>query len=175
MIKLHKSKKVGNIIFSIKPVRELSEIKIVDQLVQEIWPEIYVPIIGREQVDYMLRTYQSLENIQQNIEAGDCYFILYEGETPIGYTAYREEPGIFYISKLYLNGETRGKGYGSQVFNWFEALGAGKVLRLNVNKYNERGIAVYEHRGFKCVEACQNEIGAGYVMDDYVYEKDLTH
>lgn len=141
---------------------------------QEIWPEIYIPIIGEEQVAYMLATYQSLENIQKNIQNGDNYFILYEGNTPVGYTAYREEPGVFYISKLYLNQSTRGKGYGTQVFNWFEALGAGKTLRLNVNKYNERGIAVYEHRGFVCVEACQNEIGHGYMMDDYVYEKDLS-
>lgn len=122
----------------------------------------------------MLKTYQSLENIQQDIAKGDAYFILYEGATPIGYTAYRELPGVLYLSKLYLHQETRGKGYGSQVFNWLEELGAGKTLRLNVNKYNQRGIAVYEHRGFQRVEACQIDIGEGYVMDDYVYEKDLN-
>ena len=144
-----------------------------DQLVKEIWPETYLSIIGEDQVRYMLATFQSLKNIQEDIQNGDRYFILYENQTPIGYTDYREEPKSLYISKLYLKQSTRGKGYASQVFQWFETLAAGKTLRLNVNKANTRAIAVYEHRGFKQVAACKNSIGQGYIMDDYVYEKDI--
>ena len=73
-----------------------------DQLVKEIWPETYLSIIGEDQVRYMLATFQSLKNIQEDIQNGDRYFILYENQTPIGYTAYREEPKILCISKLYL-------------------------------------------------------------------------
>ncbi|MHC5269830.1 GNAT family N-acetyltransferase [Enterococcus sp. LJL98] len=174
MTYLQRNRKEGSIIFRIEPVSTLQDARIIDELVQEIWPEIYIPVIGEEQVNYMLKTYQSLENIQQDIAKGDAYFVLYEGQIPIGYTAYRELPGVLYLSKLYLHKETRGKGYASQVFNWLEELGTGKTLRLNVNKYNQGGIAVYEHRGFQCVEACQIDIGEGYVMDDYVYEKDLS-
>lgn len=147
---------------------------IVDQLVKEIWPEIYTPIIGEEQVNYMLETYQSLENIQKEISEGDQYFILLANNQPVGYTAYRDSADEVYLSKLYLTNATRGKGYGNQVFSWYEQVAAGKKLRLNVNKYNQRAIAIYEHRGFKCVESCQNDIGSGFVMDDYVYLKDLS-
>lgn len=122
----------------------------------------------------MLKTYQSLENIQKEIAQGDQYFLLIADEVPVGYTAYRESVDEIYLSKLYLKDETRGKGYGGQVFDWYEQVAMGKKIRLNVNKYNKRAISVYEHRGFKCVEACQNDIGAGFVMDDYVYLKDLN-
>lgn len=35
---------------------ELDELMAV---IQEVWPEVFVPIIGQKQVDYMLKTYQS--------------------------------------------------------------------------------------------------------------------
>lgn len=150
------------------------QMRIVDQLVKDIWPEIYTPIIGTEQVNYMLETYQSLENIQKEIAQGDQYFILMADDQPVGYTAYRASSDEIYLSKLYLSERTRGQGYGKQVFACYDQLAAGKKIRLNVNKYNQRAIAVYEHQGFQCVEACQNDIGQGYIMDDYVYLKDLS-
>lgn len=161
-------------IFKIEKVETAHQIEMVAQLVQEIWPEIYVSIIGEAQVNYMLETYQSLENIQQDIAKGDQYFILQEDNVPVGYTAYNESSEEVYLSKLYLNASTRGKGYGGQVFAWYDELAAGKKLRLNVNKDNKNAIKIYEHQGFKCVESCQNDIGNGFVMDDYVYLKDLT-
>ena len=82
-----------------------------------------------------------------------------------------DKPDEIYLSKLYLHKKVRGKGYGSQVFQWYESLASGKTLRLNVNKYNEQAIAVYEARGFERIEACQIDIGEGYIMDDFVYEK----
>lgn len=145
-----------------------------DQLVKKIWPEIYIPIIGKEQVDYMLKTYQSMDNIQTEIAQGDVYFILVSSNKPVGYTAYRESKDEIYLSKLYLMDETRGKGYGSVMFDWYDDLAKGKKLRLNVNKANQRAIKIYEHRGFQRVESCQNDIGEGFIMDDYVYLKDLS-
>jgi hypothetical protein len=47
-------------------------------------------------------------------------------------------------------------------------------MRLNVNKYNQRAIAVYQKKGFVQVAAEVVPIGGGYVMDDYVMEKLLT-
>ena len=48
-----------------------------DQLVKEIWPETYLSIIGEDQVRYMLATFQSLKNIQEDIQNGDRYLILF--------------------------------------------------------------------------------------------------
>lgn len=155
----------------IKPVTSAEEIQVLDQIIQEIWPEVYTKIIGADQVAYMLRTFQSKENIEEDLKAGMRYFLLMAENQPVGYTAYVSNPDEIYLSKLYLHQAVRGQGYASQVFDWYEDLATGKTLRLNVNKYNEQAIAVYESRGFKRVEACQNDIGEGYIMDDFVYEK----
>lgn len=156
---------------AIKPVTSPEEIQTLDQVIQEIWPEVYTKIIGADQVAYMLRTFQSKENIEQDLTRGMRYFLLMDNNQPVGYTAYVDKPDEIYLSKLYLHKKVRGKGYGSQVFQWYESLASGKTLRLNVNKYNEQAIAVYEARGFERIEACQIDIGEGYIMDDFVYEK----
>ncbi|WP_430612730.1 GNAT family N-acetyltransferase [Enterococcus sp. DIV0876] len=140
-------------------------------LIQSIWPEVFEPIIGKAQVDYMLAHYQSLEVIKKEIQAGAVYLILEADGQPVGYTAYEETDKQVYLSKLYLDKTTRGKGYASAIFDWYEALAQGKTLHLNVNKYNKQAIAVYEHRGFVKVGQRVADIGDGFVMDDYIFEK----
>lgn len=44
---------------------ELDELMAV---IQEVWPEAFVPIIGQKQVDYMLKTYQSKKQIQKRTD-----------------------------------------------------------------------------------------------------------
>ena len=47
------------------------------------------------------------------------------------------------------------------------------TLILNVNKNNGQAIRAYEKRGFAIREAVVNDIGRGYVMDDYVMAKPI--
>ena len=43
-----------------------------------------------------------------------------------------------------------------------------EVLTLNVNKRNS-SVEIYERLGFTRIRSEVNDIGHGYVMDDYVY------
>lgn len=45
---------------------------------------------------------------------------------------------------------------------------------LTVNKRNFRSIDVYKHFGFETVREEYTDIGAGYVMDDYIMELKLN-
>lgn len=159
-----------------KLVKTDGEVKALHPLIEEIWGEVFTPIIGEEQVAYMLSTYQSAENIEKEIADDAKYYLLMEGTASIGYTAYHLEPDALYISKLYLKATERGKGYSSSLFDWFEAIGREhkvKKLYLRVNKENERAIKVYEHKGFKVSHTKTEDIGHGFVMDDFFYEKEL--
>ena len=42
-----------------------------------------------------------------------------------------------------------------------------------MNQGNKLAISVYEHRGFTRVGERYVDIGEGYVMDDYIYEKEI--
>jgi RimJ/RimL family protein N-acetyltransferase len=46
-------------------------------------------------------------------------------------------------------------------------------IRLTVNKYNSNSIKAYDNMGFVSVDSIVQDIGNGYVMDDYVLEKDI--
>ena len=47
------------------------------------------------------------------------------------------------------------------------------AIELNVNKYNDHSIFVYEKLGFVRIRAEMNDIGSGYYMDDFVYRLEL--
>lgn len=157
------------------PVKTDQEVTQLFSVVQNIWQEVFTPIIGSKQVDYMLKNYQSIENIQSEIAQDAHYFLLTYQDKFVGYTAYEESEEQIYISKLYLDSTLRGKGLTSDIFNWYEELAKGKKLHLNVNQGNELAIAVYEHRGFKRVGERYVDIGEDYVMNDYIYEKEIKN
>lgn len=156
------------------PVNTQEEIQQLFDVVQVIWQEVFTPIIGSEQVAYMLENYQSIDNIQTEIDKGANYFLLFFDGEAVGYTAYEESDSQIYISKLYLTSKLRGKGLTSAIFNWYEQIGRGKTLHLNVNQNNKLAIQVYEHRGFIRVGERNVDIGEGYFMTDFIYEKKIN-
>lgn len=144
-------------------------------LIQTIWPNVYTPIIGQRQVEYMLTNFQSLAQIEKEILDGVKYYLLYKDGKAIGYTAFAEFQTEIYLSKFYFSQKVRGQGLAKQVFKWYEDLAGERVIRLNVNKYNIRAITIYEHYGFQRISSQVTEIGQGYVMDDYGYQKSSLH
>ena len=64
-------------------VRTAAEIATVAKIANEIWREHYTPIIGPDQVDYMLMRFQSTEAIGDQIAGGMHYWLVITG-SPIG-------------------------------------------------------------------------------------------
>ncbi len=143
---------------------------------KQIWEQHYTPIIGEAQVAYMLEKFQSAEAIAQQQQEGYTYFMLeLEGQL-LGYLAVQVREEALFLSKFYLVDHARGKGYGRKMMTFVEdfALAKGcEIIRLTVNKYNSKTMAVYEKLGFERKEAVIADIGSGYIMDDFVYEKKL--
>ena len=67
------------------------------------------------------------------------------------------------------------KGTGSFLLNYVSNESkkkAGKILELNVNKYNS-AMEFYLKKGFTIVRDEVIDIGEGYVMDEYVMQKSI--
>ena len=94
-----------------------TEIDELVSVIKEVWPEVFVPIIGQAQVDYMLATYQSKQQIEKEVAEGVQYFLLKEQGQTVGYTAYEVIASKIYLSKLYLMNQFRGKGLTSALFS----------------------------------------------------------
>ena len=60
----------------------------IEELACIIWREHYIPIVGREQVEYMLDKFQSAESMKEQIEEGSFYYILKLEEQYIGYLSF---------------------------------------------------------------------------------------
>ncbi|WP_256989667.1 GNAT family N-acetyltransferase [Paenibacillus sp. VTT E-133280] len=80
------------------------------------------------------------------------------------------------MSKFYIGKEYRGRSYASQALAFLEKLRKDRNLShiwLTVNRHNESSIAVYEKKGFRTVREQIADIGHGFVMDDFVMEKEI--
>lgn len=154
------------------------QIELVASLAEQIWNEYYIAIITQEQIDYMLETFQSREAVSQQIENGYQYFIIKNAdEEEVGYTAVKPEDGRLFLSKLYVLKVQRGKGYGSSALAAIKQLAQDQsytAIWLTVNRNNNASIATYKRNGFEIVSEQVADIGNGYVMDDYVMERQLV-
>ncbi len=161
------------------PVSTPADQEALAKLASEIWHEYWPALIGPEQTDYMVENFQSLEAIKRDMaeNAYEYWFVVDEAGKTVGYTGGHEEPETsrFFISKIYLLAEERGKHYASQVIAFYAALCRDRDLHsmyLTVNKRNELGIRAYLGKGFVTIESVETDIGNGFIMDDYVMEKE---
>ncbi|MDD5746384.1 MAG: GNAT family N-acetyltransferase [Candidatus Omnitrophica bacterium] len=153
-------------------------IEVVVAIARTTWREYYTPIIGRLQVEYMLERFQSRPAVAGQIKEGCRYYIIRDAENKdIGYCAAVPKKNELFLSKLYVIAEKRGQGYGKSAITFVETmardLGMPRVT-LTVNKNNHASIKAYQRFGFVIVCPIKQDIGNGFVMDDYVMEKLVT-
>ncbi len=162
----------------IDTVETQEQVLLVEKLAQEIWHSYYLKMNTVEQIDYMLKNFQSKEAITRQVnDENYTYKMLYKDENPIGYYAatLREDniSQYLFLSKLYLKDEFRGCGIGKITFDDIKSLA--KRLKqdriiLSVNKLNTNAIKAYTKWGFKLMHSIKLDIGNGYFMDDFIME-----
>ena len=162
-------------------IREATEtdIPVIKNLAEVIWPEAYGEIISEQQINYMLDLIYSEESLKKQMSVGNKFILLLKDEIEIGFASFsrksENEITIFRLHKIYVLPRQHAQGAGSFMLNYiyYECKKQGGIqLELNVNKYN---IAkqFYEKKGFTVLKEEVIDIGSGYVMDDYVMVKNL--
>jgi GNAT superfamily N-acetyltransferase len=145
------------------------DLEALEAIIHKIWPEVFVPIIGQEQVNYMLANYQSLDVIEADMAEGTQYYLVKDEDLVVGYFAFAVMEEVFFLSKLYLAESARGKGHFRQIWQFLidQAHQVNKTrFFLHVHRGNARAISVYEHLGFKIDKAVDTPLG-DYVLTDY--------
>lgn len=151
------------------------------KIASEIWNEYWPALIGQAQTDYMVENFQSLNAIERDMANNNYeYWLLRNGEGEIvGYTGGHNEAETnrFFISKIYLYKQQRGKHYAGEVINFYTELCKARNLSamyLTVNKQNELGIRAYKGKGFSVIDSVETSIGSGFIMDDYIMERKVS-
>lgn len=167
-----------------EPIGLENQIQQLADMADEIWHEYWPAIIGKEQTDYMVEKFQSFSALARDIldERYEYWFLIDDTEDEeriVGYAGALTQPEekSLFISKIYLYKHERGKGYASRVVHFFERLCSMRHLEcmfLTVNKHNEIAIQAYKKLGFEAVDSVETEIGNGFIMDDYIMEKNTS-
>lgn len=154
-----------------------AEIQTLITLAHRIWHAHYPVMISVEQIDYMLEHGYTTRLIKEEMKQGVTWLAIKDGETMVGFIAagpYGDD--CIKLHKLYLLPEYHGRGIGGRALAEVERIaheaGATRLV-LNVNKYNGKAIRSYKRAGWQVIEDVVNDIGNGFVMDDYVMAKDI--
>lgn len=160
-------------VVSIKKSNE-NDFEIIANLAKYIWNHHYVPIIGIEQVNYMLEKIYSKENLleQINLKKHDFYLVALN-DLPIGFISVSfENITDLWIHKFYISQDHQAKGIGERVFyEVLKIINEPKQIRLTVNRQNYKSINFYFKLGFKIEKVADFDIGNGYFMNDFVMLK----
>ncbi len=161
----------------ITPASTPEQLEVLAALAHEIWHEFYEPLIGREQVQYMVSKFQSVAALREQLQEGYEYFLVRRDGVEVGYCGVQAQrsQGSLFVSKLYLRREVRGSGTGRACMEFLERLAVQRGLTqlwLTVNKGNP-SVQAYERLGFRIAADVVMDIGGGFVMDDFRMEKQL--
>ncbi len=155
---------------------ERNNVATLAEVANGIWHEYFTPLLGIEQVEYMVDKFQSVKGITGQLDNGyEYYFALYNGEIA-GYFGVQPQDESLFLSKLYLKKEFRGKGVASKMLENIKAIAKNYTkdkITLTVNRYNYNTIEVYKHFGFDIIKEQKADIGNGFYMDDYVMALNL--
>ena len=155
-----------------------SHIPIIRDLTMQVWPQTYTPIIGADQVAYMLeRFYDPGALTAQMNDQGHQFLIAEADGEPTAFASYSEvEPGVYKLHKLYTTLAAQGKGLGRALIDYIIGDIRAKnatMLRLNVNIHNHAAKQFYARYGFRHLLDEDIDIGSGFYMNDHVLCLDL--
>lgn len=153
-----------------------NDISSIQIIANKTWPLTYEPIIGKDQVDYMLGLFYSAASLTGQMKNGHYFFLALRNYSPVGFASFSKvAENTYKLHKLYVSTEEQGGGTGRKLLDTVETVVKsmdGKKLILNVNRKNiAKGF--YEKAGFTVSNEEDIDIGNGYFMNDYVMEKRL--
>jgi GNAT superfamily N-acetyltransferase len=151
-----------------------NDIEALCELARAIWRAYYPGIISSAQIEYMLEQRYRPELVQAELGRDDVWWELATlQDRPIGFSSclLTAEPGEMKLDKLYVDPRRHATGIGTQLMRSVRTRARGLQCRrliLAVNKHNASAIAAYRRWGFRVERAMVTDIGAGFVMDDYL-------
>jgi GNAT superfamily N-acetyltransferase len=160
----------------ISPLR-LDEADALAALARGIWHAHYPAIISRAQIDYMLNQRYKPGLIKQLLARGDLWLAARAGIELVGFAHGMElQDGDFKLDKLYVAADWQRHGIGGKlierVAQHAHRHGCNRLL-LRVNRQNKQAIEAYLKHGFTVATIIMEDIGQGFVMDDYVMIKEI--
>lgn len=149
------------------------ELKILVDLIDEIYREVYFDILKKDVIDYIL-SFVELETLKNKIVIDDCelYFIK-ENRDIVGFLELKADEKTVYIEKIYLLKEKRNKKIGKFILNSIYNMFKNRKFSVSINKKLKNAHNFFEKNGFKFQKESAKYIGDEYFLHDKVYIKQV--
>jgi len=145
------------------------------------WADTYKDILSKDQMDYMLDMMYSPTALEEQMNKLGHHFYLVKEDSSSrwqGFVSYQYDykgSRSTKLHKLYVLPECHGSGMGRILIDKVceDARNYGnKSVLLNMNRNNET-LGFYKHIGFEIIEEEDIDIGNGFLMEDYIFEKQV--
>jgi GNAT superfamily N-acetyltransferase len=147
------------------------------ELAGRVWRAHYPGIITPEQIEYMLAQRYRPVLVRQFIARGDLWLAARAGGVLLGFAhGHPLAEGDYKLDKLYVDLDWQHHGIGGLLITELarRARNHGVTrLVLRVNRQNQTAIDAYLKHGFTVATVVVEDIGGGYLMDDYVMVKEI--
>lgn len=156
-----------------------TDLPIVSDLAERIWPSTYGDYLSDEQIRYMLAKMYNQGELLSQLQKGYVFLMAEHEGQDVGFACYSlvdAENDVYKLHKIYVLPNMHGKGVGKILMNEVVSLvrrNGGKALQLNVNR-NNKAKDFYLKSGFKIKETVDLDIGNGFFMNDYIMELSLV-
>jgi ribosomal protein S18 acetylase RimI-like enzyme len=156
-----------------------NDIPTIQDIAYDTWPSTFAEILSKQQIEYMLEMMYSTPSLLEQIQIKKHHFFLAkEDEVALGFISVElnyQNQATAKIHKIYILPATQGKGIGKILMHRVEELAqeySQKSITLNVNRFN-KALSFYQKLGYTIAATENIEIGNGYLMEDFVLEKEL--
>ena len=157
-----------------------TDFPIIREIAYKTWPITYGSFISKAQLDYMLGKFYSDAALNDNFSTKNHRFLLVKQVSIcLGFVSYEHHylgGTKTRLHKIYLLPESQRKGAGKLLLAEVEKLAIKNndtIISLNVNRFNT-AFNFYKKLGFEKVGEEDIELDFGYLMEDYILEKNLT-
>jgi len=155
----------------IAPLR-LDEADALVELAGRVWRAHYPAIISAQQIEYMLVQRYKPDLVRQFVARGDLWLAARAGDVLVGFAhGHPLADGDYKLDKLYVDSDWQRRGIGGRLIGELamraRELGYSR-LALRVNRRNKQAIDAYLKHGFAVATVVLEDIGGGFMMDDYV-------
>jgi len=161
-------------------VAKEKHIPIISEIARKTWFDVYSNILSAGQIEYMLEMMYSTKSLKDQMTNLSHHFLLVKSDNEyVGFISYETDYGgesKTKIHKLYVSPTQQKRGLGKLLIDEVSKIAiknSNYILSLNMNKSNN-AVNFYQKTGFCITKEECNDIGNGYVMDDYVLEKQLA-
>ncbi len=155
------------------------DIETIRELAESSWKSAYQNILSPEQIDYMLAEMYSVKEIETQLKNPNYhYYLIEDAGKKVGFIGFENQylPIKTKLHRLYLVAAAKGKGLGKSALDFLKSQvknSSDNAIILNVNKQNPAK-QFYESQNFNVIKEVINDIGNGFVMDDYVMEYKIS-